>query len=113
MSGVAKQVLLSYGGGMDSTALIAMDQHRAAAAAYLGISRADLDAALPRFDKAVFSDPGAEFSVTYRTIERVKQALGDRLVITRKAGESIAVGLLSVLQASWSTESQLTGRWSG
>ncbi|MCC4288553.1 hypothetical protein [Vreelandella aquamarina] len=90
MSGVAKQVLLSYGGGMDSTALIAMDQHRAAAAAYLGISRADLDAALPRFDKAVFSDPGAEFSVTYRTIERVKQALGDRLVITRKAGESIA-----------------------
>lgn len=85
-----RQVLLSYGGGKDSTAIIAMDLNRDVAASYLGITREALDEALPAFDRAVFSDPGAEFQVTYRTIARVKEALGDRLVITRREGETIA-----------------------
>src|SRR3546814_19743400 len=67
-----------------------MDLHRDQAAEYLGITRAILDAAFPTFDYAVFSDPGAEFAVTYRTIDRVSQALGDRFVRTQRDGETIA-----------------------
>ncbi|SDO71825.1 3'-phosphoadenosine 5'-phosphosulfate sulfotransferase (PAPS reductase)/FAD synthetase [Halomonas shengliensis] len=85
-----RQILLSYGGGKDSTAMIAMDLNRDAAASYLGITREVLDKALPVFDRAVFSDPGAEFGVTYQTIDRVKLELGARLVITRREGETIA-----------------------
>lgn len=82
--------ILSYGGGRDSTALVAIDLNRDLAAAYLGIERAVLDAAFPVFDYAVFADPGAEFSVTYRTIDRVAEALGDRFVRTQRDGETIA-----------------------
>ncbi|WP_404466220.1 hypothetical protein LG331_08005 [Vreelandella aquamarina] len=85
-----RQILLSYGGGKDSTAMIAMDLNRDAAAGYLGISRDALDKALPAFDRAVFSDPGAEFTATYQTIEKFKALLGDRLIVTRKSGENIA-----------------------
>lgn len=60
-------VLLSYGGGKDSTALVVIDQHRDSAAAYLGVDRSVLDAAFPPFAFAVFADPGAEFGVTYQT----------------------------------------------
>lgn len=84
-----KRILLSYGVGKDSTAMIAMDLNRDATCKYLGIDRAVLDAALPVFDQAVFSDPGAEFEATYKTLDRMKQALGDRLVVTRKDKESI------------------------
>lgn len=87
---LSRQILLSYGGGKDSTAMIAIDLNRDSAARYLGISRHELDAALPVFDRAVFSDPGAEFGVTYRTIDKVKHLLGERLVITKKSGETIA-----------------------
>src|SRR3546814_12498523 len=83
-------VILSYGGGKDSTVLVAMDLHRDQAAEYLGITRAILDAAFPTFDYEVFSDPGAEFAVTYRTIDRVSQALGERFVRTQRDGETIA-----------------------
>lgn len=85
-----KVIILSYGGGVDSTTLVAMDSDRQATCDYLGITRETLDAALPRFDVAVFSDPGAEFKVTYETIDKVKRLLGDRLVITRRTGETIA-----------------------
>jgi len=85
-----RQILLSYGGGKDSTAMIAMDLNRNKTASHLGITRYKLDEALPVFDRAIFSDPGAEFAVTYRTIDKMKAMLGDRLVITRKPGETIA-----------------------
>jgi len=84
-----RQVILSYGGGVDSTALVVIDANRDQVAEYLGIEREELDAAFPRFDKAVFADTGAEFQVTYKTIDRVSQLLGDRFCITRKAGETI------------------------
>lgn len=83
-------ILLSYGGGKDSTALIAMDLERDKSAAWLGISREELDAKLPRFDAAVFADPGAEFAATYRTLDRVAALLGDRFVRVAKDGETIA-----------------------
>lgn len=85
-----KATLLSYGGGKDSTTMIAMDLNRDATALYLGITRECLDEALPSFDFAIFSDPGAEFEVTYKTIDKVKSVLGDRLVITQKEGETIS-----------------------
>lgn len=76
-------------GGLDSTALIAMDANREATATFLGIFTLQLDVALPKFDHAVFSDPGAEFRATYQTIAQIKRLLGDRLIITRKNGETI------------------------
>lgn len=85
-----RRILMSYGGGMDSTALVAMDADREATCEFLGISMDTLDHALPEFEYAVFADPGAEFQVTYSTIKRVKKLLGNRLAITRREGETIA-----------------------
>ena len=85
-----RRVILSYGGGMDSTALVAMDADREATCEFLGISMDTLYHALPEFEYAVFADPGAEFGVTYRTIDKVKNLLGARLAITQKEGETIA-----------------------
>lgn len=82
-------IILSYGGGKDSTAIVAMDLNRDRAAAFLGIDRTTLDAALPRFDVAVFSDTGAEFEVTYATVARVASVLGDRFARVAREGESI------------------------
>ena len=81
--------LLSYGGGKDSTALVAIDLNRDAAAGYLGITRAQLDAAFPAIDRAVFADTGAEFQATYATIERVSRELGSRFVRVARDGETI------------------------
>jgi hypothetical protein len=84
-----RQVILSYGGGVDSTALVVIDANRDQVSEYLGIERSELDSAFPPFDKAVFADTGAEFAVTYKIIDRVAELLGDRLCVTRKAGETI------------------------
>jgi hypothetical protein len=81
--------ILSYGGGKDSTALVAMDLNRDATAAFLGIPRDALDAALPHFEFAVFADTGAEFTVTYQTIARVSAELGGRFVKVAREGETI------------------------
>lgn len=83
------KTLLSYGAGKDSTALIAMDLERDRAAAELGISRAELDQALPRFDVALFADPGAEYDETYATLAKVAELLGDRFVQVSRPGENI------------------------
>ncbi len=83
-------VILSYGGGKDSTVLVAIDENRDESAAYLGISREVLDAAFPQFDYAVFSDPGAEFSVTYQTVQRVEAVLGSKFIRVRRNGETIS-----------------------
>ncbi len=85
-----KQVLLSYGGGKDSTAIVAIDQNRDEAAEYLGIDRQRIDKALPHFNKAVFADPGAEFGATYRTVRQVEKVLGDRFFRVLRDGENIA-----------------------
>ena len=85
----SNKTLLSYGGGKDSTCLIAMDQNRDRAAQLLGITREALDAALPEFDAAVFSDTGAEYDETYSTIDRVQELLGDRFQRVAREGETI------------------------
>jgi len=60
--------MLSFGGGVDSTALLAMVLDRDKAAETLGITRETLDKALPPIVAAVFSDPGSEWPETYENI---------------------------------------------
>lgn len=61
--------ILSYGGGVDSTALLAIHFNREKAAQILGISLEQLDEVFPvGLDVALFSDPGAEFDSTYENI---------------------------------------------
>ena len=57
--------LLAFGGGVDSTALLAMHLERDKAAKHLGMSRAKLDELFPPFEAAVFSDPGSEWPETF------------------------------------------------
>ena len=82
-------ILLSYGAGLDSTAIIAMDADRQRASDFLGISLEGLNRALPRFERAVFSNTGAEFKTTYALVDRVKNLLGDRFTQVSKKGETI------------------------
>ena len=63
---------LSLGGGVDSTALLAMHLCRDEAAEKLGISREELDSKLPNFEWVVFADPGSEWQSTYDNIEYAK-----------------------------------------
>lgn len=84
--------ILSFGGGVDSTALLAIHLYRDEAAALTGRSREEIDAALPMFDAVVFSDPGAEFPKTYENIETAAGICADaglRFETVRKDGENI------------------------
>jgi hypothetical protein len=78
--------LLAFGGGVDSTALLAMHLERDKAAKHLGMSRAKLDELFPPFEAAVFSDPGSEWPETYENIEYAKArcaVFGVELVVVR------------------------------
>ena len=78
--------LLAFGGGVDSTALLAMHLERDKTAKYLGMSRAKLDELFPPFEAAVFSDPGSEWPETYENIEYAKnrcESAGVELVVVR------------------------------
>ena len=65
---------LSFGGGVDSSTILAMALNRSLASSLLGISQAELNAALPFFNEVVFADTGAESAATMRNIERFKVA---------------------------------------
>jgi hypothetical protein len=84
--------ILSFGGGVDSTALLAIHLNRDEAAALTGRTREEIDAALPMFDAVVFSDPGAEFPKTYENVEIAASICVDaglRFETVRKDGENI------------------------
>lgn len=81
--------VLSFGGGVDSSTLVAIDLYRNAAAQWLHISREDLDTVFPPVDRFVFADTGAESAATYRNVEKVNTALNGLLNIVRKDGETI------------------------
>lgn len=68
------QVALSFGGGVDSSTIIAMDLNRPLAAHLLGITLDALNAALPSFNEVVFADTGAEHAHTYANVERFQAA---------------------------------------
>lgn len=61
--------MLSLGGGVDSTCLLAMDLCPEAAAAHLGITVEKLREIIPGYEWVVFSDPGSEWPQTYENLE--------------------------------------------
>lgn len=84
--------ILSFGGGVDSTALLAIHLNRDVAANLLNISREDLDHKFPSVDAVTFADVGSEFPATYRNVE-VAQSLckdaGLRFQIVRYATDTL------------------------
>ena len=84
--------ILAFGGGVDSSALLAIHLNRSEASDLIGISREELDAVFPPLDAVVFSDPGAEYPETYANIQKAKEkceAAGLRFEIVKRDGESI------------------------
>ncbi|NKB55102.1 MAG: hypothetical protein GKS00_02095 [Alphaproteobacteria bacterium] len=89
--------ILAFGGGVDSTALLAIDLDRRAARAALRIPAWRLDDAFPPLDAVVFADPGAEFPATYRNVEHAARraaAAGLRFDVVAKENETIVDWLL-------------------
>jgi hypothetical protein len=83
----APAAVLSFGGGVDSTAILAIHLQRDRAVQILGLTRSDLDAALPPLDAVVFADTGAESRATYRNVEVARalcQAAGLEFHIVQK-----------------------------
>jgi len=70
----ALKTSLSFGGGVDSSTILAMALNRPLAAELLGITLEALDAALPHFDEVVFADTGAESEATMRNVARFQAA---------------------------------------
>jgi hypothetical protein len=66
--------LVAFGGGVDSSALLAINFDRDAAAQALGISRQDLDEKFPAVDGVMFSDTGWERKRTYSNVDRFEAA---------------------------------------
>jgi hypothetical protein len=65
--------ILSLGGGVDSSALLAMHLCREDAAEHLGITIDELNSKLPQYKYVVFADPGSEWPATYENIEYAKR----------------------------------------
>ncbi len=65
--------MLSFGGGVDSTALLAIHLDRDRAAAFLEMTREQLDEAFPPMEAVVFSDPGSEWPETYLNIDYARE----------------------------------------
>jgi hypothetical protein len=77
---------LSFGAGVDSSAILAMHLNIKKSAKLLGMTVADLRKHIPDYDAIVFSDPGSEWPETYEHIEFVKeqcQAAGVHFEIVR------------------------------
>jgi hypothetical protein len=80
--------ILSFGGGVDSTCMLAMHLNRDKAASALGISREHLDAALPHFDAVAFADTGSEYPWTYENVKlagEICAIAGIRFAVVRRS----------------------------
>ncbi len=64
--------ILSFGGGVDSSALLAIHFNREKAAGLIGVTLEKLNEVFPIIDEAVFSDPGAEFDSTYDNVKHAQ-----------------------------------------
>ena len=84
--------LIAFGGGVDSSALLAINLYRDKAASLLGISRAQLDQAFPPQEAVFFSDTGWERVATYFNVENFEnayRAAGIPFFRVRREGETI------------------------
>ena len=70
--------ILCFGGGVDSTALLAIHFDRDSASRILGIDREKIDRHLPHFDQVVHADPGFEWPITVQNVEYSKQECESR-----------------------------------
>jgi 3'-phosphoadenosine 5'-phosphosulfate sulfotransferase (PAPS reductase)/FAD synthetase len=89
--------IIAFGGGLDSSALLAINLKRDEAAALMGIDRVTLDAAFPKVDAVMFSDTGAERKATYANIakfEAAYKAAGLAFYTVRNSKETIVEWLL-------------------
>jgi|SRR5215469_11479498 len=73
MNSTSKHII-AFGGGVDSSALLAINFDRDAAAQVLGISREELDEKFPAVDAVMFSDTGWERERTYANVDRFEAA---------------------------------------
>ncbi len=69
---------LSFGGGVDSSAILAMNLEPKKAAKYLGITVKELRKHIPDYDYVVFADPGSEWPETYENIEYAQRLCYDK-----------------------------------
>lgn len=84
--------ILSFGGGVDSSTLIAIDLNRDLAAELIGCPRAHLDRVFPSPDRFVFADTGGESQATYHNVDRTAEILaqhGRELTVVKREGETI------------------------
>ena len=70
--------MLCFGGGVDSTALLAIHFDRDRASRLLDIDRETIDRHLPHFDQVVHADTGFEWPVTVTNVEYSKQECESR-----------------------------------
>lgn len=68
------ETTLSFGGGVDSSTIQAMDLNRPLAAQLLGITLDELNSKLPHFNEIVFADTGAESASTMANVARFQAA---------------------------------------
>jgi 3'-phosphoadenosine 5'-phosphosulfate sulfotransferase (PAPS reductase)/FAD synthetase len=89
---MASKHIIAFGGGVDSSALLAINLHRDRAAQILGISRAELDARFAPVDAVMFSDTGWERDATYANVDRFQAEYAPRWIPfyrVRRKGENI------------------------
>lgn len=92
-----KTRITAFGGGVDSSALLAINLKRDQAAAILNISRQQLDEAYPVQDAVMFSDTGAERKATYENIARFEAAYAEAgipFIRVRRQQETITEWLM-------------------
>tara|TARA_Y100000310_G_scaffold14911_1_gene14968 strand:- start:152 stop:1069 length:918 start_codon:yes stop_codon:yes gene_type:complete len=75
---MTRRDILCFGGGVDSTALLAIHFDRDRASRMLGIERKEIDRHLPHFDYVVHADTGFEWPITVENVEYAKQECESR-----------------------------------
>lgn len=89
--------LIAFGGGVDSSALLAINLYRDRAAQLLGISRESLDEKFPVQEAVFFSDTGWERDSTYGNVDQFEHAYktaGVPFFRVQKDGENIQEWLM-------------------
>jgi|APSaa5957512535_1039671.scaffolds.fasta_scaffold00673_32 hypothetical protein len=70
------KTILAFGGGVDSTAILAAHLYTATVANLTGTSANEIRDAIGQIDHVVFADPGAEFAHTYTNVDTAIRQCG-------------------------------------